>query len=131
MAMTLLAMICAAAFDPRTSNILSFVLGLMSFAYSGMLAVFLTALAHTPGKFRQRGRGADHGGGDGHACFTTAFCRSGLGALFHDPDQACLAVVDADRHDGGVYRVCEWEASQAPAPLARSISYIRPAMRPL
>ena len=41
--MTLLAILCAAIFDPR-AGILSFVLGLMPFAYSGMLAVFLTAL---------------------------------------------------------------------------------------
>jgi solute:Na+ symporter, SSS family len=41
--MTLLAMGCAAAFDPKAS-ILSYVLSLMTFAYSGMLGVFLTAL---------------------------------------------------------------------------------------
>jgi Na+/proline symporter len=41
--MTLLAMLCAAAFDPKAS-LLSYVLSLMTFAYSGMLGVFLTAL---------------------------------------------------------------------------------------
>jgi SSS family transporter len=41
--LTLLAMLCALAFNPK-SSILSYVLSLMGFAYSGMLAVFLTAL---------------------------------------------------------------------------------------
>lgn len=41
--MTLLAMLCTAAFDPKAS-LLSYVLSLMTFAYSGMLGVFLTAL---------------------------------------------------------------------------------------
>lgn len=41
--LTLLAMLCAAAFNPK-SSILSYVLSLMGFAYSGMLAVFMTAL---------------------------------------------------------------------------------------
>ena len=42
--MILLAIFCAAAFDPHDSTILTFVLGLMTFALSGMLGVFLTAL---------------------------------------------------------------------------------------
>jgi Na+/proline symporter len=43
------ACLCAAAFDPRHQGILDFVLGLMTFALSGMLGVFLTALLTTRG----------------------------------------------------------------------------------
>ncbi len=50
--MVLLAIFCAAAFDPKNSSILDFVLGLMTFALSGMLGVFLTAL------FTRRGNSA-------------------------------------------------------------------------
>jgi Na+/proline symporter len=50
--MILLALFCAAVFDPNDSTILNFVLGLMTFALSGMLGVFLTAL------FTRRGNSA-------------------------------------------------------------------------
>ncbi len=46
------AMLCAAAYNPKNHSILDFVLGLMSFALSGMLGVFLTAL------FTHRGNSA-------------------------------------------------------------------------
>jgi Na+/proline symporter len=42
--MIALALLCSLAFDPDDSTILTFVLGLMNFALSGMLGVFLTAL---------------------------------------------------------------------------------------
>jgi SSS family transporter len=38
------AMLCAAVYDPKTKALIDFVLGLMTFALSGMLGVFLTAL---------------------------------------------------------------------------------------
>jgi SSS family transporter len=41
--MSAMAMLCAALYDPRGA-LINFVLGLMTFALSGMLAVFLTAL---------------------------------------------------------------------------------------
>ncbi len=40
----LFAVICALVYDPRQTTILEFALGVMAFAYTGMLAVFLTAL---------------------------------------------------------------------------------------
>jgi len=50
--MILLALFCSLAFNPDDSTILNFVLGLMTFALSGMLGVFLTAL------FTRRGNSA-------------------------------------------------------------------------
>jgi Na+/proline symporter len=43
-AMVLFAIGAAAVYDPRSTTLLDFALDVMSFAYSGMLAVFLTAL---------------------------------------------------------------------------------------
>jgi len=40
----LFALLCAWTYDPQNRTLLDFVLGLMSFAYTGMLGVFLTAL---------------------------------------------------------------------------------------
>jgi SSS family transporter len=42
--MTLVAIFCALLYDPKQMSLINFVLGLMTFALSGMLAVFLTAL---------------------------------------------------------------------------------------
>jgi Na+/proline symporter len=42
--MTLFAIACAYAYDPKEKGFLEFALGVMNFAFSGMLAVFLTAL---------------------------------------------------------------------------------------
>lgn len=42
--MTLFAIVCAYAYDPNEKGFLEFALGVMTFAFSGMLAVFLTAL---------------------------------------------------------------------------------------
>jgi Na+/proline symporter len=42
--MTAFAIVCAYAYDPRQKGFLDFALGVMTFAFSGMLAVFLTAL---------------------------------------------------------------------------------------
>ena len=42
--MTLFAIACAYAYDPKAKGFLDFALGVMTFAFSGMLAVFLTAL---------------------------------------------------------------------------------------
>lgn len=50
--MTAMAMLCAALFDSTQNTLIHFVLGLMTFALSGMLAVFLTAL------FTSRGNSA-------------------------------------------------------------------------
>ena len=43
--MTLFAIACAYAYDPKSKGFLDFALGVMTFAFSGMLAVFLTGLA--------------------------------------------------------------------------------------
>lgn len=43
-AMTLFAIGCAYAYDPKDRGFLDFALGVMAFAFSGMLAVFFTAL---------------------------------------------------------------------------------------
>jgi len=40
----LFALLCAATYDPKNRTLLDFVLSLMTFAYTGMLGVFLTAL---------------------------------------------------------------------------------------
>jgi SSS family transporter len=42
--MVIFALVCAAVYDPKTTTLLDFALGVMTFALSGMLAVFLTAL---------------------------------------------------------------------------------------
>ncbi len=42
--MTLFGIACAYAYDPKEKGFLEFALGVMNFAFSGMLAVFLTAL---------------------------------------------------------------------------------------
>lgn len=42
--MTAFAAGCVFLFNPRTTTLLNFVLGIMTFAYAGMLAVFITAL---------------------------------------------------------------------------------------
>ena len=48
-AMVGFALLCAAIYDPHTTTLLDFALGVMTFAFSGMLAVFLTALLTTRG----------------------------------------------------------------------------------
>jgi Na+/proline symporter len=47
--MTLFAIACAYAYDPKSKGFLDFALGVMTFAFSGMLAVFLTALLTSRG----------------------------------------------------------------------------------
>jgi Na+/proline symporter len=42
--MCLFAIVCAFAYNPKVETLLQFALGIMSFAYTGMLGVFLTAL---------------------------------------------------------------------------------------
>lgn len=50
--MTLFAVVCVFVYDPRQTTLLNFVLGIMGFAYAGMLGVFLAAL------FTRRGNNA-------------------------------------------------------------------------
>src|SRR5688572_5982030 len=47
--MTVFAIVCAYVYDPKQKGFLDFALGVMTFAFSGMLAVFLTALLTTRG----------------------------------------------------------------------------------
>jgi len=42
--MCLFAVVCATVYNPKVETLLQFALGVMSFAYTGMLGVFLTAL---------------------------------------------------------------------------------------
>jgi SSS family solute:Na+ symporter len=42
--MCLFAIVCATVYNPKVETLLQFALGVMSFAYTGMLGVFLTAL---------------------------------------------------------------------------------------
>jgi SSS family transporter len=42
--MVLIAILCALVYDPRSRTLIDFALGVMAFAFTGMLGVFLTAL---------------------------------------------------------------------------------------